>query len=144
LTDSGWLASIRTTIFVKGILISRTIIGRKRYLDGTASLFKTEEVVEDNDGNYSNYSNQDLLKIVLKPMTDESNVLASSSPSSIFKQEPEYIHIENASFYVHTGNAVLPLSTVEGAYWRGKISSIDGFVIGTIGTYPSSEQCEMK
>jgi hypothetical protein len=23
--------------------------------------------------------------------------------------------------------AVIPLSTVEGAYWRGKISSIDGF-----------------
>jgi len=88
------------TIFVKGILISGTIIGRKRYLDGTASLFKTEEVVEDNDGNYSNYTNQDLLKIVLKPMTDESNVLASSSTKSIFKQETDYIHIENACFYV--------------------------------------------
>ncbi|MDQ5869927.1 MAG: hypothetical protein M3530_09420 [Thermoproteota archaeon] len=63
---------------------------------------------------------------------------------SIFGQEPEYIHIENACFYVHTGNAVLSLSTVQGAYWRGKLSSIDGFVIGTIGPYPSSEQSQMK
>lgn len=106
MTGPGCIASITIIILVEGILISGTIIGRKRYVDGTASLFKTEEVVEDNDGNYSNYSNQDLLKIDLKPMTDESNVLASSSPSSIFEQQTDYIHIENACFYVHTGSRI--------------------------------------
>jgi hypothetical protein len=35
------------------------------------------------------------------------------------------------------------VSAVEGAYRRGKISSIDGFEIGTIGHY-TSEQGQMK
>lgn len=91
-------------------------------------MFRINEEVEDNDGNYSNYSDQDSLKIVSKAITDERNILASSSPS-IFEQETDYIHIANACFYVHIANAVLPLSidvsTVEGLYWRGCLSIIE-------------------
>ena len=50
-----------------------------------------------------------LLEIILKPITDESNILGESSPTHIFNPEPECIHIENACFYVHMGNGVLPL-----------------------------------
>jgi hypothetical protein len=50
------------------------------------------------------------------------------------KEQPNYvrkfIHLKNAKFF--HGNTQIPVNT-DGFYWRGKLTSVDGFMFGSLG-----------
>jgi hypothetical protein len=69
---------------------------------------------------------------VLKDVMKKAGLEAK--PAKVFK-ETEYIHLKDARIFI-AGQAPLP---VEGMWWRGKISSVDGFSFGTLETNVSNK-----
>jgi len=94
------LSEIPITIFVKGIVISGTLIPDVEYIDSVSyeCVGVSEELVD---------------------------IFWSSRDDSI---RDDYIHLKNATF----NSDVTPMTINSKVYWRGRLSSIDGFVVGKL------------
>lgn len=109
---SGFEAGI--TLNVRGCLVTGTLISWEKYqtlystnMAGALRVSGYEEVADSIET-----SNQELRE-----------AMRQQNPSEYF-----YIHLENTRFFV--GDQAIPSN--QGTLWRGKLSSVDGFVIGTI------------
>jgi hypothetical protein len=98
------------TLFVHGLIITGLLIGEKAYFE--ASGFKTL-LIEELD---STFNSDELLE-------NERKISQLN--------DTEFIHLKNAKFSY--GNSLAP-SDNKGIYWRGRLSSIDGFFLGSFAS----------
>lgn len=110
------------TLQVAGFLVSGNLINGAEYFKGFASDFTSaipgdSEVVESIRKSYA-----DLGEIY---KTDEKEADKEDRPL------PTFIHLKNARFFNTSGNAV-PAN--RGVWWRGRISEVSGFILGTLGS----------
>ncbi|MGE7129146.1 gas vesicle accessory protein GvpU [Lysinibacillus xylanilyticus] len=100
---------IGLTLNVGGALISGLAVSYEKYLKGISELFK------GHGPGAEAFSKQ------FEDLAVESKKYAETKE---VKSLPNYIHMENTKFIDAHGNIQ------ELGYWRGKLTSIDGFIIG--------------
>ena len=117
------LANSRTTTFgitlnVGGILISGTLIGGKRYFEGFARDFAKS--LERSFGGATDE---------IRRHFEQYGDIYELPPNDSNASNPTFIHIENAKYFSPAGN---PLPAQGGMFWRGKLSAVDGFILGAL------------
>ena len=120
LTNAGdGTVEIGMILLVDGFLVSGMMVGGARYFEGFAkdfaSGFTDQAVAETIRTSFSEYG--EIYK------TDAADPL--SPPPS-----PSYVHMRDARFFNTAGN---PVPGNRGVWWRGRLSEVSGFVVGTLG-----------
>jgi hypothetical protein len=104
------------TLNVGGFLVSGQLVGGKEYFEGFgsdfASPFGDSEAAEDIRASFAQHGD-----------------IYSSGDEAV--PPPSYIHIKEAKFFNTNGN---PIPGNKGVWWRGRISQIDGFSLGSLST----------
>jgi hypothetical protein len=105
---------IGMTLLVGGFLVSGKMIGGARYFEGFANDFAggfpDHAVAEDIRKSFSEYG--EIYK------TDAGN-----------PPVPAYVHLMEARFFNTAGN---PIPGNRGVWWRGRLSEVSGFMLGTL------------
>lgn len=107
---------VGVTLQVSGLLVSGVLAGGKAYFEGFAEDFssglndpETAKSVRDSFAKYGE---------IYKNEGDDAPPL------------PQYIHLKNARFFNTSGN---PIPGNKGVWWRGRISEVAGFTLGSLG-----------
>ena len=103
--------SFSITLNVGGILISGLLIGGKEYFQEFGRVFQDAHP-NDPDRTYEK----------------SIQALGDIYDGSDAKEPPLYIHLKDAKFYSGGIGSGTPK---DGALWRGRISSVDGFILGS-------------
>ncbi len=103
---------IGVTLNVGGSLITGLLIGSINYLRGISELLSGNGPTADQFAKHF----EDIAEEVEKTNAEAED----DNPS------PNYIHLKNAKLVNVNGNVI------ELGYWRGKLSSIDGFIIANL------------
>ncbi|BBI98466.1 gas vesicle protein [Ferrigenium kumadai] len=107
---------IGVTLQVSGLLVSGVLAGGKSYFEGFAEDFSSglndPEAAESVRGSFAKYGE------IYKKEGDDAPPL------------PQYIHLKNARFFNTSGN---PIPGNKGVWWRGRISEVAGFTLGSLG-----------
>jgi hypothetical protein len=111
-------AEIPITLMVGGILVSGMLVSHKSYLN----YFSTEFPKSCQDAEIVGFIQSQCKKAEEAP---------SSPKSEEGPPEPrQYIHLKDAKYFVPSQN---PIPQAGGIWWRGHMSEVDGFNIGTLG-----------
>ncbi|WP_338786975.1 gas vesicle accessory protein GvpU [Metabacillus sp. FJAT-53654] len=105
---------VEVTLSVRGTIVSGTLIGASAYYEGI-----TESSKKLTDTTMS--------KIISKKFGDLKDAYAKQKQDEADQESDEntltFIHLKDAK-YLNTSSQPIPSS---GTWWRGRISSIDGF-----------------
>jgi hypothetical protein len=130
------------TLFVQGTMVSGLLIGEKHYFEALSDVL--------NDNISGTLEGKEAFKVFLSPFQTVSKKLSDNQVEEIKsddnleqgvkskdnqeeKSQPpniEFIHLQNAKFY--NGGALIPND--KGVYWRGLLSRVDGFFIGSLSS----------
>lgn len=103
------------TLSVGGLLISGTLTGVRQYFDELGTYFASP---------FSNKANSDEVSATFQKIGDQCSCISPSEQTD----RPSYIHLKNAIFFDAQGKP--QLSTEGGAWWRGRLSEVQGFSPG--------------
>jgi hypothetical protein len=110
------------TLLVGGLLVSGIMVGGAKYFEGFAnefvSGFSDQKAVETVRKSFSQF--QEIYK------TDLAQQKAAGQPL----EPPAYVHLREARFFSTAGN---PIPGNRGVWWRGRLSEVSGFMLGTLG-----------
>lgn len=113
------------TLSVGGILVSGYLIGGAKYIEHFIS-HVSGEGTQDTERTQKVAGYLEPLREFYRPPQDHSEV----DPAW---QYPVYIHLKNARFF-HPGGPAIP--TNKPIWWRGRLSSVDGFSFGVLSAAP--------
>ncbi|HEX8192343.1 MAG TPA: gas vesicle accessory protein GvpU [Allosphingosinicella sp.] len=105
------------TLSVGGSVVAGTLVGVSEYFRAIAKSFYSDDETPE-EGTWASW----LLE-------------AAKDADDFIDEDPErtpparYIHLRDARIHAHGQR---PLPTNEGVWWRGKLSSVDGFWIGRL------------
>jgi len=127
-TTSGIKFAI--TLFVGGTVITGVLVSGKAFYEDLGNIW-------DSLAGHSNLPPaQRRAGDIFRKIATEAYALedtdAPAKRSSEPRPIPKFIHLENARFFGAAPGFAIP-TTKRGAYWRGKISSVDGFQLGYLG-----------
>ena len=112
--------SLGITLQVSGIFVSGELIGGRQYFDGMTEEFVAAAHIKE--------VHPTTLSEALTQIGDDVYGGAMEEAG------PGYIHLKNARFLTADGQRI---PTNRGVYWRGKLTSIDGFNVGILSSGPS-------
>ena len=117
------------TLHVGGLAITGTLINGRTYFEEIAKLLAGAVTIENEEegGGRSNLQEAIAGMGRIYPEREYIDRLEAGEDISLPNQ-PSFIHLRDAHWLV--GTQVVP--TEPGIYWRGRISAVDGFVLGTI------------
>lgn len=111
---------VEVTLNMNGVVVSGTLIGAQAYYEGI-----TEASKELQD--------QTLSKIIAKKFTNLKDAYIKQKQEQEEKEDNEntatFIHLKNARYL---GADDQPITSKNGTWWRGRISSIDGFSFNSL------------
>lgn len=111
-------SEIGITLQVGGFLVSGLLVSRAQYFDGFASDFSSafpdQEAAEDIRNSFSKFG---------QDQSEEGEENSNSLP-------PAYIHLKKARFFM---NGSKPIPDNQGIWWRGRLSEVSGFFLGSLG-----------
>jgi len=120
----GFSIEQNVTLTVGGSLMSGMLISGRTYFEELGTLLK-------NIGNMHVKSGEDgkeLLESLAETYSNFSQVYPKPAPDSEREfRKVGYIHMRNAKIFTADGKA---MPNPDGMLWRGKMSAIDGFMIG--------------
>lgn len=112
---------IAVTLNVNGAVISGLLIGASAYYEGITESFKSL-----HDGTMS--------KIISKKFNNLKEAYYKQKQEETEKEDeehsPTFIHLKNAIYLNSEGQAS---SSIHNTWWRGRISSLDGFSFDFLG-----------
>jgi hypothetical protein len=115
-------AQISVTLNVHGTVVSGTMIGVKRYYEEVSkTVIETARAKSEKEISYVRKELQKLFDIIKQPPTGVENQSRSIDYDNIFLKDVE--------IYTSFGK-------VNASHWVGRISSVDGFVLGQYLSYP--------
>jgi hypothetical protein len=108
-------------LLVGGFLISGRVIGRAKYLDG---------ITNDLIGSSSDETSKSIRETISKISEDvKAEVRKKLSINQKLSINEQYIHLRDALFFTANGS---PIFANHGAWWRGRLSEVSGFMIGQL------------
>jgi len=121
----GWVNKLPLdfgiTLHVAGFLVSGNLIGGAEYFSGFASEFS---------GGFAGAP--ELAESFRKAIADlgETYKTDEKAMEEVDRPLPMFIHLKNARYFNTGGN---PIPGNRGVWWRGRISEVSGFTLGTLG-----------
>jgi len=115
--QNGTDGYVGITLNVGGMLLTGDLISGHKYFEWFADSF-TKGVVKGEDSQK--------IREVLASLGD----IYTKDKKVDKTKPPVYIHIKDAKFFQPGGNDSIPTS--ENTWWRGRISAVDGFILGKI------------
>jgi len=109
---NGTENEIGLTLNIGGILLTGTLISGHKYFEWFANTIGSGS--EETTKYFKSFG-----EVYLKKKDNKS-------------KPPALIHIKDAKFYQPGGNISIP--AVDGSYWRGRITVVDGFILGKLHT----------
>jgi hypothetical protein len=110
-------AELSMTLLVDGFLVSGVMVGGAKYFEAFANDFASgfvdQELAGKIRGSFSQYAE-----------------IYRTDPANPPSQDPTYVHMKAARFFNTTGN---PIPGNRGVWWRGRLSAVSGFMVGTLG-----------
>ncbi|MGP9499720.1 gas vesicle accessory protein GvpU [Halomonas sp. 86] len=107
---------VGVTLQVSGLLVSGILASGKAYFEGFAEDFSSglndPEAAESVRDSFAKYGE------IYKKEGDDA------------PPPPQYIHLKNARFFNTSGH---PIPGNKGVWWRGRISEVAGFTLGSLG-----------
>ena len=111
---------IGITLNIGGLLLSGNLVSGKDYFEGLA---------KDLSSCFPNKEASARIKHALEEYAEK--IYSESNQGSSQIPPPAYIHLENANFFSFNGQS---LSSNGSVWWRGRMSEIQGFILGTLKT----------
>jgi len=105
------------TFHVNGLIISGMLTGAKRYYDYVEKLFQDSGKTEEFKGAQVLDAIPQMFRDAVKENQDDSGI------------KPRYVHLRDIRTYTADGKAA---QTPQEIFWRGKLSSVNGFTIGSL------------
>jgi hypothetical protein len=111
---------IGITLTVGGTQVSGHLSSGKAYFEGFASVFT--QSFQQSAPEFATAMNE--------VFQGYGQIYEDDKKSEQPKEPPNYIHLKNV--HIFTGpNAPIPKD--DGSWWRGRISEVEGFILGTLG-----------
>lgn len=128
LTWLVWLAnkfnlSQGVTLHVGGLVVTGSIISGKEYLDSVADLHYPKDIDAKSE-------NETWRKLIADGFRHFTPFYIDDSGNPRDDTAPAYIHLKDVRI-VSGGGQVHPIS---GTLWRGKIASVDAFLVGSMSS----------
>ena len=112
---------IGLTLQIGGILVSGVLARGDEYFDAFAEEWA------------SGFTDKGLVEPIRKIIVEFGNTYRTDIPDDTVTPEPKFIHLKNAKFFLTTGE---PIPT-RGVWWRGRISEVAAFTLGSFTVTPS-------
>ena len=115
--------SFGITLNVSGSIVSGTLIGWREYMTG----------VVDKEWASAQFKDKETKDGFLEAMSEPRRLLEADQLGEDDGDAARvgFIHLRNTHIHSPDGG-VIPSNS--GSYWRGRLSSVDGFVIGALST----------
>lgn len=110
---------IGITLNVGGLIISGELVSKKNYFEGLAqemALANADEPIKD------------ALQTVFRKISGQDELSIEESQNEN-QPPPKFIHLKNAKMLLANGKQV---PTNQGVWWRGRLSAVDGFCLGSL------------
>jgi hypothetical protein len=107
------------TLQVGGFLVSGMLVSGKQYFEGFASDFA------------SAFTDQEAARGVREAFSRHGEMYKLQGEADLRHPAPVYIHLKQARFFNTSGD---PIPRNRGVFWRGRLSEVSGFILGTLGT----------
>lgn len=107
------------TLQVSGLLVSGMLVSGKQYFEGFASEFS------------SAFTDQEAARAVRESFSRHGEKYKLQGEGSAHPAAPVYVHLKQARFFNTSGE---PIPRNRGVFWRGRLSEVSGFILGTLGT----------
>ena len=118
---------VSITLQVSGLLVSGMLVSQSKYFEGFSLDFATGLNVKESEKTLLKaFSRSDDTSVKHDPLAG----YAGREPNPIIPM-PSYIHLKNAKFFNPSGN---PIPGNRGVWWRGRLSKVAGFILGTLST----------
>jgi hypothetical protein len=101
---------VGVTLLVGGTVVTGTLASGKQYFEGLASM-KFE-------------GNREIGDVLRQVFADAGQALPPAG-----EEAPQYVHLRDARVVTTAGT----LPTNEGMWWRGQLSEVDAFWVGSLG-----------
>jgi hypothetical protein len=111
---------VSVTLNVGGILVSGALVSSKKYFDGISK--SVSEALPK--ASFSPDSIKTMEENLAAPGKAMEEIAKDETTSP---REYTYIHLADAHFYSPSGDT---LTEQRDIFWRGKLSSVDGFILG--------------
>ena len=108
------------TLNVSGFLVSGNLIGGKEYFEGCSADFASGLASGESAG---------IVKKTIAEFIASGGDIYTSDEDEKRQISPSYVHLRNAKFYNTNGN---PIPSNRGVLWRGRISEVSGFALGSL------------
>src|SRR5688572_8180609 len=106
---------IGITLQVSGLLVSGVLVGGKAYFEGFA---------EDIS---SSIADPELAASIRNSFAKYGEIYSEQEGEQL--PPPDYIHLRNTRFFNTSGN---PIPKNTGVWWRGRLSEVGGFTLGSL------------
>jgi len=116
---------IGITLQMDGFLVSGHIVNGRKYFDGFSGEFISETSVA--------FGNREALENIRQAFDKYASLYDSEESSD--DNGASFIHLQDARFFNTNG---APIPNNRGMWWRGRISEVSGFILGTL----NAEQVE--
>ena len=110
-------ASINVILYVNGLIIAGNMISSKKYYDKMSTFFDETKITTDDPS---------LREKGRAYMQQVKQFMQEKRRSKEEQDNPKYIHLDNVVMYPSD-----PLKPFGANVWRGKLSSVDAFSVGT-------------
>jgi len=111
---------IGITLQMDGFLVSGHIVNGRKYFDGFSAEFISETSVA--------FGNKEALKNIEQAFNKYAS-LYDGQTDDPEEHGANFIHLEGARFFNTAG---APIPNNRGMWWRGRISEVGGFILGTL------------
>lgn len=118
---------IGITLQMDGFLVSGYIVNGRKYFEG----FSTEFIAETSVA----FENQEALDNIQQAFNKYASVYDVSEDEDM-NNGANFIHLESARFFNTNG---APIPNNRGMWWRGRISEVNGFILGTLNAAEPAE-----
>lgn len=110
---------IGITLQMDGFLVSGHIVNGRKYFDGFSQEFISETSVT--------FGNKEALNNINEAFEKYASLYDAKAEAG--EAGASFIHLENARFFNTNG---APIPNNRGMWWRGRISEVSGFILGTL------------
>lgn len=111
--------SLGITLLVHGAMVTGVLIGGEEFFEGVAG--QLEDALHENGEESSDGG--------LAAVFREQGTTLYGDPEALDDTTVAYIHLRDAQVYQSTLSAI----PTPGTWWRGWLSSVDGWILGVLG-----------
>ena len=123
---------IGITLQMDGFLVSGFLVNGGKYFEGFSSEFVTETAAHFGAG--------EALESIQSAFSTYANMYAPKEGDEAAVDTANYIHLQDARFFNTSG---APIPNNRGMWWRGRISEVNGFILGTLNAQDATESAEL-